>query len=705
MSAWIAWICFAAAGAILARSAWKHFHYRVSDGREGRGSAGSPTAAVPIRQRLGELGGGWLRVASAHELVEACALAAALRLLRRESKLSGAVYERDIAPAIDAYLELVQLLPASEAHHHAHAGGLAAHTIETVLGAVRARNGHLLPPGGSAEQIDQARDHWTYGVLFGALLHDMGKIVTDLRVDMIERPGAEPRRWLPLSGTLAAAGAAAYRVGFAPKSERDYGAHRKLPLALLQRIVPATALAFLGRQPEVLQALTSYLGGEEGADSVIARIVRHADQVSAAKNLQDGSRVRFPSASAVPLIERMDAALRALLADGELPLNRDGAAGWVAGDEAIYFVAKRLADAVRERITLAQTDDGDGVPTRNDRLFDSWQDYRAIEPNPDTGQAIWPMVVVGQGYRHELAMLKFPLRALFNDPTRYPAPFDGTLERRPGRAGDAPAAAEAAGPAADAGSAMKSDADARTRAHPDRKTVPEPKPRDTARKAVPPRDRRTDTAAPRSGQAPDAALAMITADASAIAPECEANVAGEDFLDDEDSAMRSAESDARVEGRRPVVPHVPVLEDANGEPHPLAVRFMEWLQGGLASGVMRFNEPGAMVHFVEQGMALVSPRIFRAFAEEVGEPEEARGGRRTAPGTVVQRHVIRAGWHLVTAGSNNIQHYAVIKRGGGIAGKLAAVVMLYPQRWVNPVPQPNPNLKPFELVEHERSEP
>ena len=81
-------------------------------------------------------------------------------------------------------------------------------------------------------------------MLFGALLHDMGKIVTDLRVDMIERPGAEPRRWLPLSGTLAAAGAAAYRVGFAPKSERDYGAHRKLPLALLQRIVPATALAF-----------------------------------------------------------------------------------------------------------------------------------------------------------------------------------------------------------------------------------------------------------------------------------------------------------------------------------------------------------------------------------------------------------------------------------------------------------------------------
>ena len=45
-----------------------------------------------------------------------------------------------------------------------------------------------------------------------------------------------------------------------------------------------------------------------------------------------------------------------------------------------------------------------------------------------------------------------------------------------------------------------------------------------------------------------------------------------------------------------------------------AKRFIAWVQRGLADGSMAYNETGAMVHFVEAGMLLVSPRIFKEFA-------------------------------------------------------------------------------------------
>lgn len=46
---------------------------------------------------------------------------------------------------------------------------------------------------------------------------------------------------------------------------------------------------------------------------------------------------------------------------------------------------------------------------------------------------------------------------------------------------------------------------------------------------------------------------------------------------------------------------------------------MAWLQQGLADGTLPVNVAGALVHFVPEGMLLVSPRIFREFATRFGD--------------------------------------------------------------------------------------
>ena len=671
----LAMACFAAAGAIGVGLAY----CALSDWRLQRQTAARVLA--PERPAPGvAIAGhqcGWLRVLDAPALVATCKLAPTLQQIQRESKLASPTWTRDIAPAIARYLEFVQLMPASEAHHHAHVGGLAAHTIEVVSAALRLRNGMLLPSGCSAEEIDAQRDHWSYAAILAALLHDVGKPMADLRIELIERAGGPARRWLPITGDLGAAGACEYRVGFAPKAERDYGAHRRLPLVLMQRIVPPSTMAFLGREPAVMAQLMALLSGDGAAAGALHELVRQADQASTRSNLLQGPRNRFVTATAVPLVERLNQALRQLLADGRLPLNRDGAAGWVSGS-SVWFVAKRLADTVREEILRSDPDATDSVPgaNKNDRLFDAWQDYAVLEPHPETGQAIWYVRVDGAGYSHEFAVLKFPLAKLYELESLYPSSFQGSVTILPGRN---PASAETPEPAAATDAAPAKDEKSTARRRKAGAGIPAPKPAHEATTVGKPAETAT-TSAPEIPSSPDA---------------------GEDLLDEDDTATVEERRVRKTRGTvRPVVPFVEVPPlPGDAEPGGIALEFMTWLQRGVGDGSIKYNEAGAMVHFVALGMLLISPRVFREFAALSVDGDDGAAAAIEKQGGVVQREVLRARWHLVGAGRTNIHAFAVLKRGGVKAGKLAAVVIEHPERWFNPVPPTNPCIQALASVE------
>ncbi|WP_404299146.1 MobH family relaxase [Alicycliphilus denitrificans] len=406
---------------------------------------------------------GWLRVLSAEQLLATVKAGRALEAIWRQSRQSAQVWERDLLPAIHRYAEFVQLMPASEAHHHAHAGGLLSHTLEMLVAAMIWRNAHLLPCGSQIEEIDAQRDQWSYVVFYCTLLHDIAKPMTDLRIGWRCDGMANATRWVATGGSLtqitSGRPAPEYLVDFTPKSQRDYGAHGRLAQLLLPRIAPETALKFLAHTPEALDALDKYLSGQD-RDSLVAQIVRRADRLSTEQALKSCKKGRFPTSKAVPLIDLLMQAITSMLQAGtELPLNRSGGAAWVY-DGAIWFVAKRLADSVREWIKKHEPEESVPGDSKNDRLFDTWQDYGVLELNPLTGQAVWHVTVHGQvagsepcsgqggqgSYTHDLAMLKFPLAKVFPHESKYPAVMQGRLEVREKRKDDA---GEGSGPAAE----------------------------------------------------------------------------------------------------------------------------------------------------------------------------------------------------------------------------------------------------------------
>ena len=684
---------------------------RAANGRSESTASVVPSTAAPARSVRAEGSRpGWLRVLPVDELLQLVHADSTLDHLRRQSRLTPAVWQRDLLPAIHRYAAFVQLMPASESHHHAHAGGLLAHTLETLLAALTWRNGRLLPQGAHAEAADAQRDFWTYAVFFAALLHDVGKPMTDLRIDWLRPKASDPVRWMPAAGALEDCGAEQYRVGFAPKAERDYAAHGRLGAILPQRLAPTTALSFMGREPQTLQALTRYLSGED-RDGPVAEIVSRADRASTVRALSQGSRARFSSAVSVPLIELLMGALRDLLRrGGQLPLNRNGASGWVY-DGSLWFVAKRLADQLRDHVKQHAPDEPIPGDTKNDRLFDTLQEYGCVTLNPASQQAIWYVVVHGEDgdcYSHRLTMLRFPLDKLWDDPSQYPAPMTGRIEVLASREAEAAGAQTLPQPGRDAAAAPTrvagTDAAAPTGIPAPCAAATSPQtPKAAAAPSV-----RAPNLTPRAARARAKDPESIGGSAFAAAPASSAPAVESEFFDATDTALvesrrkpivtsyapaASAAADGlpgELSGPVALIPQLPAVPGTAAEkPAPeVAIQFMLWLMTGLRDRGITYNETGAPVHFVPAGMALVSPLIFREFARH--RPDIVAGSEPDRAGLDVQREVLKAGWHVAGPAGKNIHHFTVVKRGGIKAGRLSAVVLAEPHRFVVPVPPPNP---------------
>jgi len=614
-----------------------------------------------------EIPPGWLPVLSAQDLIQHTGAGALISSIRSKTGLAPGNYGRDYGQTITRLLEFAQLLPASESHHHAHPGGLAIHALEAGDIALSLRRSQVLPPGVPPEDIQRREHRWTYGVFLAAMIHDLGKPLSDLRITLATDRGEGT--WSPLAGAMAECGGLRYRVEFAPSGARNYQSHQRLAIFLLQRIVPQPTLAWLSEDAELLAQLTAFLSGED-TSNCIAQIAVQADRESVRRNLRDGPRTRFATARAVPLYERLMEALQRMLAEGaHLPLNRPGAAGFVA-DGSVWFVSKRLADEVRGYLVAHESAQGIPGPEKNDRLFDVWQEYGALIPNPETGGAIWRARVTAEGgFDQILTLLRFPMNRLYPSEDRYPAAFPGQVIPLHGQPEEATVSlgTDHANPSAE-------------------------EPVNTSRGF------RTADAArvvdkPSAGAPPP----MMIGSAAEAAPAPEAAPADE-FLEEEEfvpQVMPPPPTVGRIAPMR-LPDRPPKAQTPTGPkaPSAAAMRFMAWLQQGLASGDIAYNETGAMVHFVPEGMFLASPRVFRHFAERFGEsgdgaPSELSGDKL---GTGIQREVIRAGWHLLGPKKTNVHKYQVIRRNGKGGNLLSGMVIPHPERFIEPTPPANPHL-------------
>ena len=179
----------------------------------------------------------------------------------------------------------VQLLPASEAHHHTEPGGLLRHALETVNRAMKIRRGYMLPNGASSECISEQQEVWNFAVLCAALLHDIGKPITAVRISLRDREGRALHCSLACDDLPAGA---SYRPEFSREQQDQQ--HQSIPLLIAGQIIPKTALQWLSQYPDAFNLWLLTLSGRHTEAGMLGEIITRADQYATPKPLSQNNK-------------------------------------------------------------------------------------------------------------------------------------------------------------------------------------------------------------------------------------------------------------------------------------------------------------------------------------------------------------------------------------------------------------------------------
>lgn len=221
--------------------------------------------------------------------------------------------------------------------------------------------------------------------------------------------------WHPWNGPPAKP----YRFRY--KRDRLYRLHSAAAGLLSRAVLSDHILDWLSDFPEALASLLFVLAGQYEHAGVLGDLVRQSDQASVAAAL-GGDPAKAREAPTHTLQRKLMDGLRYLVRE-KLRLNQPQASdGWLTQD-ALWLVSKTVSDKLRAHL-LAQG--AQGIPNANTVLFDVLQEHGIAQPTPH-GKAIWSATVLSaSGWTNTFTFLKISPHLIWSDDER-PGAFQGEI--------------------------------------------------------------------------------------------------------------------------------------------------------------------------------------------------------------------------------------------------------------------------------------
>lgn len=589
-----------------------------------------------------------------------------------QTSVSKESFERLYRGPIGRYAELVQELPASENHHHSYLGGMLDHGLELVLYALKLRQGYLLPIGVSPEEQAQHAGIWTAGTAYGALMHDTGKILCDIRVQT-----KDGEQWHPWHGPIKQPYRFQYIKG------RDYKLHNAAASFLCTQILGTEVLNYLAKNQSIWSSLLYLLSGDYGRAGALAEIVSKADRASTAMNI-GANPEKALQAPPESLQAHLARGLRELFTNEEyrLKINTPGAAGWLTQD-GLWLVSKVVADKLR---AFLLTQGVDKVPSKNSSLFDELQSHRLIEPNSE-GNAIWTATVTDGNWKQQFTFLRIKPSMIWGA-DEYPAAFKGTVTWE-GQQPDQQAQQAESVPDATHPAATHTDNLAPVEATPPTATAP-------AQPAQP---------AQPAGDDIDDVLSLFDMTDDARAPEQTAIPPKAN--QDQSAPTRPIETEhPPAEPVKPAKPRASTTSQARPIPagtganvqdkkkkpvtapsqgitlttENVGEQFIEWLKSAISQRDLYINDSRAPLHVVDGKAFLVTPFIFQRFTGQFPEVQALNEDPKRKDWQFVQRHFERLALHIKREDDLNIWQCTVRgprKTGNTLNGYLMPAELLF----------------------------
>lgn len=315
---------------------------------------------------------GWITPFPASELLDTELRQKYLNLLWQQVSMTQDMFNELYKKPIERYAEMVQLLPASESHHHSHLGDMLDHGLEVLSFSAKLRQSYVLPQNAAPEEQSKQRDAWTAAVIYAALVHDIGKVIVDIEIQL-----KDGSRWFPWLGVPTQPYKFKYIKG------RDYDLHPVMGSFLANYLIPKEAFAWLAEYPEAFSSLMYAMADHKDKSGLLSEIVQKADQNSVTLAL-GGDVSKLTQKPITSFAKQLVMALRHLL-QHKFKINtpKGPSDGWLTED-ALWLMSKPTADQIRAYLL----EQGISAPSDNPKLFSEMQSLGIIESTND-GTAIW----------------------------------------------------------------------------------------------------------------------------------------------------------------------------------------------------------------------------------------------------------------------------------------------------------------------------
>lgn len=354
----------------------------------------------------------WVQVYSPEELLNTVYRKKLLYLIWQRVSMDSERFNLLYRSAINNYARIVQLLPASESHHHSYWGGMLDHGLEVVNFGLKLRQPYLLPIGGAAEEISRQAEAWSAAVMYGSLLHDIGKIVVDI---IVEKKTGEI--WRPWDENIQEF----YRVKY--NSKREYKLHPSAGALMIQKIVPVEGITWLSQYPDVFSAFLHLCAGHYDKAGVLGEIIQKADMASVSQNLGGDPVKATTNRPLKSIADKIVNAIRYLF-ENEIKLNTSGASdGWYDGSD-VWVVSKTFTDKLRAHLMQHGITD---IPSNNAKIFDILKENKIAITNDD--KTIWTCKIEAENgwIADRLTLIRFSVGIAFSNIVNAPNAFAGKI--------------------------------------------------------------------------------------------------------------------------------------------------------------------------------------------------------------------------------------------------------------------------------------
>lgn len=513
---------------------------------------------------------------------------------------------------IELYAEIVQLLPASESHHHAHNGGMLDHGLEVLSIAAKLRQNYVLPPNSPPEEQAKQRDVWTAVVIYAALLHDLGKSAVDIEVIL-----ENECRWFPWQGKIDSP----YRFRYI--KNRDYSLHPVMGGVFAQQLIPREALNWLAEYPAAFSALMYFINGHSDKAGVLSDIIQKADQISVTMAL-GGDIQKIGEKTQISFAKQLHIALKAVVENMKLNAPKGGGEGWLT-DDALWVMSKTTADQIRAYLMQQ----GVSVPPQNSRIFDELQAHKLIEPTLEN-TAIWYGKInsnSGWSNNNAFTLLKISPNVIWENINDRPSLFDGLVTVTTDKEGknkvlskekldivqnkdDAMDTDSVVQPfnfeseqSSDISSSLSTDSNSERI-----ETGAENDPMTAYLELFPPLE--------------DKELSFTPVDTHQIDIVEHSNIESENnALPDaeaENTTSQQITAESKLKSKKSPIAEVKRKDKTEASNNELLTteKFIKWIKEGIIAKSIHINKPDAKLHFVEDHLFMVTPAIFQLYTRE-----------------------------------------------------------------------------------------